>query len=63
MSFLTNVGTPGIRRVVYYVASAAAAGWAAYEASGENWRAAVPALLGAVITLTAGANASETPED
>jgi hypothetical protein len=58
---LTNVFTPQVRRVVYVVATLAAAAWGAFEAADEDWRKAVPLFLGALISLTAASNASPTP--
>ena len=53
-----------LRRVVYILAAVAAAGWTAYEASGE-WRDAVGPALGVVLATLAAANtkAPATPED
>jgi hypothetical protein len=59
---LTNVTTPQVRRVVYVLATVAAAAWGAFEAADEDWRKAVPLFLGALISLTAASNASPTPE-
>jgi len=62
MNFLVNIGSPTVRKVVYFTASACSAAWGAYLVKGD-WHDAVAPFLGTIILATAGANASETPED